>query len=154
MVIPGSLGLLVAHSAPLSRVLPLIVVTALLITLLLRLAWRTAIRLLTAEQWRRRAWIIFGTGLGWCLLAPVSRVSPIVSILMMVTKLVILVTITRSLIKFHRAFRLQWLPSALPAKGHGEIAPVGPRLVSFSLIFLVAALTTGYVFLAPLPVSP
>src|SRR2546430_13739572 len=46
----------------------LIVVTALLITLLLRLAWRTAIRLLTAEQWRRRAWIIFGTGLGWCLL--------------------------------------------------------------------------------------
>lgn len=148
LVVMGPLGLLVANSSPLSRALPITVVTALLITLLLRLAWRTATRLITAEQWRLRAWLIFGAGLGWSLLVPVTGLPPVVRIM-------VLVTLPMSLTSFGRAFRLQWLPLAVPTEGgNGGIAPVAPRLVSFSLVLLVVALTTGIVFIAPLPVAP
>jgi len=147
LVAVGPLGLLVADSLPLAGALPLAVVTALLITLLLRLAWRTAIRQITAEQWRLRAWLIFGAGLGWSLLVPVTGLPPVVRIL-------VLVILPTSLTNFYRAFRLQWLPSAVPTEGNGESTPVAPRLISFLLVLFVAALTTGIVFIAPLPVGP
>jgi hypothetical protein len=146
-VVIGPLGLLAANSSSLFRALPLIVVTALLIILLLRLARRTAKRLITAEQWRRRAWLIFGAVLGWSLLVPVTGLPPLVRILL-------LVLLPLSLINFYRAFRLHWLPPALPTESNGQIAPIAPRLISFSLVIIVAAIATGIVFIAPLPAGP
>ncbi len=135
------LGLLGADSVSPSRALPLTAVTVLLVTLLLRLAWRTATRLITVEQWQRQAWLIVGVDLLWSGLvlmaeAPLNVLIPVLSTLPVI------------LLRSYRAFRLHWLPpTAVPIDGD-EIDPVPPPLVSFLLVLGVAALAPGYVLVA------
>jgi hypothetical protein len=150
-VIPP-LGLLAAGSSLLSRALPLTAVAALLVALLSRLAWRTARRQLTADQWRLLAWLIFGAAVAWAVLLPVAdTLPPAVRALLQVTlRIPLLVMLPISLVRFHLVFRRRWLPPAAPTQENGEMARVAPRLVSLSMVAFVAAFTAGFVFLAPL----
>ena len=53
-----------------------------------------------------------------------------------------------------RGFRLHWLPPAESAASTGTIGAVTPRLFSLPWLAFIAALTTGMVFIAPLPGTP
>lgn len=146
LVVFGPLGLLVANASAWLQALPLIVVTAVLVTLLLRLAWRTATRLITAAQWRFRARLILGVSIGWSLLVGMANLPPLVRILVPV---VLAISLTRS----YRALRPQWLPLA-PVRGRGGLGAVAPPTFSFSLAVIIVACSAGMVLLAPLPVIP
>ncbi|SHG82070.1 toll/interleukin-1 receptor domain-containing protein [Streptoalloteichus hindustanus] len=148
LVAVAPLGLLIAGSSASGRGLALAVISLLLVGMLLRLAGRTAVRTLTPRQWRTRAWLILATCLVWVLVIPTTgSVPPAVRVL-------VVVLLPVWMAGFHRAFRLHWLPAAAPDRRCNESSAVVPRLVSFTLVLLGAALTAGYVFIAPLPTSP
>lgn len=150
------LALLIANSSPLSQTLPIVVVAVVLIVVTFRLVWLTAMRRMTAKRWRLRAWLLFLTLVLWAVLFPISSVFPPVfrALFTVLLRIAVPLTMVIGLPGLARGFREQWLPPAESAESTGTIGAVTPRLFSLPWLAFIAALTTGMVFIAPLPGTP
>jgi hypothetical protein len=156
VVVVEPLGLLVANSSPLLPTLAITIVATVLIALAWRLAWRTAARQITAQRWRRHAWLIVAAFVAWALLfPPASAMPPAWRVLSSVLLRIVVPVITvSSLPSYGRNFRLLWLPPAELTGSAGMIGPARPQLFSYPLIAATVAFMAPAVFLSPLPSTP